>query len=150
MRYGPGWFLRMLVVVVAVGALMSLAFGAGVAADGGALGTGWAHPHGGAYFPGARLLGCLFGLFLVVALLGLIASAFRPRWQGGPAYYAGPGRHGRHGRVWHGGWYEDDRREEADSMFDEWHRRAHGESGSSTDAASPAAGSLKAPEGKAK
>jgi hypothetical protein len=145
MRNGPGWFLRMLAVVVVVGVLMSLAFGAGVAADGGSIGTGWVHSHAGACFPGARLVGCLFGLFLLLALLGLVASVIRgPHWRGGPGYYGGPGWHGRHGR-WHCGWYE-----EAESMLNEWHRRAHGESDPGTDAAAPAAGQPKTPGGKAK
>jgi hypothetical protein len=149
MRYGSGWFLRMLVVVVAIGVLMSLAFGAGVAADGGSVNTGWANAHDGVYHPGARLVGCLFGLFLLVAFVSLIAFAVRgPRWYGGPRYYGGPGWPGRHGRPWRGGWCEDGWREEADSMMDEWHRRAH-ESGPSTEAAPPAAEQPR-PGGKAK
>ena len=154
MRYGPGWFLRMLVVVVAVGVLMSLAFSAGVAADGGTIGTGWGHSHADGYYPGLRVFGCLFGLLIVVAIVGLIAGAFRGHgYHDGPPSFAGPGYwqgpHGRHGRRWR----EEAWREDAESMMDDWHRRAHVEdepSAGPTPAAPPAPEAPRAPGRKAK
>ncbi len=128
MRYGSGWFLRMLVAVVAIGVLMSLAFGAGLAADGGSVNSAWDGHH---YQPCLRMFGCLFGLFLLIVVIGMIGCAFRgPR----PRYYPGPGGHGRHGRGWRD-WYAEDWRCEAESELEDWHRRAHGQGGSSEPAA---------------
>jgi hypothetical protein len=128
MRYGPSWFLRMLVAVVVIGVLMSLAFGAGLAADGGSASTADGHY----YQPCFRLFGCLFGLFLLIGIIGLIGCAFRgPR----PHYYAGPGWH-RYGRRWRD-WSDEDWRCQLDAELADWHSRAHGQGGSS-EPASPA------------
>jgi hypothetical protein len=122
MRYGSGWFLRMLVAVVAIGVLMSLAFGAGLAADGGSVNSAWDGHH---YQPCLRMFGCLFGLFLLIVVIGMIGCAFRgPR----PHYFGGPGY--RYGRRWHG-WSDEDWRSELDAELADWHTRMHGQGGSS-------------------
>jgi hypothetical protein len=139
----------MLVVVIAVGVLMSLAFSAGVAADGGTIGTGWGHPHADGYYPGVRIFGCLFGLLLVIGLVGLIAGAFRGHgYHGGPSAYAGPGYwhgpHGRHGRYWR----EEAWGEDAESMMDAWHKRAHGEDAAAAGTPPAAPATPSAPEAR--
>jgi len=140
----------MLVVVVAVGVLMSLAFGAGVAADGGTTAGGLGNAYRDGYFPGCRLFACLIAILVVIAIMGLIGCAFRgPRYFGaGPSDYSGPGYgwHGRHRRHWH-----DEYMPESDAAMEEWHRRVHGDGpGAPTTATPPAPESPKPPRGKVK
>jgi hypothetical protein len=69
-------------------------------------------PHFGPFFHrpfGFGLLGCLFPLFFILLFFGLLRGLF---WGGG-----------RWGWRHHGHWDKG-----APPMFEEWHRRAHGES----------------------
>ncbi len=135
MRYGGFHFLGALLFLCCIGVLVALAFGAGVAADGGS----YAVHSGGWHF-----LGFLFGLFIVLMIFGMICRAGRyhmhgawdrpgPGGPGGPGSFGGPaGWHGhgygrRHG-GWHGEWRHDEEcRDSAKSALDDWHRQAHGE-----------------------
>jgi hypothetical protein len=133
----------MLVAVILIGVLMSVAFGLGVAADGGTFSAGWGHPYGGVCHPVFRALGLAFGLLILIAIAGVIACALR-----GPGHYAPsgyPGPFGRHRRYWR----EEAWRDEIESAIDEWHRRAHGAAGD-TGPTPPAAEPPAAPGGKVK
>ena len=74
-------------------------------------GYGWGMPFHRPFGMGFGFLGCLFPLFLFFIVFGAFRFLFwGPRW----------GHHmGHWGRRWEGG---------APPMFDEWHKRAHGQS----------------------
>ena len=88
-----------------------------------------AYPYGYGYGPGwghggPGIFGILVGLFFLFIFFGLIRAAF---WRGGG------------GRGWGGGgpggWGEHGGRSRFHDTFEDWHRRAHGESaGSATGA----------------
>ncbi len=129
MRYGRGgFFARGLLALLVVGGLMALAFWAGVAVNGDNWNpNNWGGHYAGGYAP-YHFFGFLFGLLVLILIVGLIARAIR-----GPRYYGGPGGYGPWaGPGWHGGyrhWREDAWRQEAESAMEDWHRRAHGETG---------------------
>jgi hypothetical protein len=80
---------------------------------------------GGPFF-GFGFLGCLIPLFFLFLVFGLFRMAFMP-WR----------RFGMHGRGPWGGHGRHDWENNTPPMFDQWHRRAHGEPDKPTDS-SPA------------
>jgi hypothetical protein len=74
---------------------------------------GFGYPHHFGFFP---LGGICFSIFFIFLFLGLLRFIFFRPWHRGWGYH---GYHGPWGK-WEGG---------VPPMFDEWHKRAHGETG---------------------
>ena len=70
---------------------------------------GWGYPRHFGFFPFGGI--CL-SIFFIFLFFGLLRFAFFRPW------HRGWGHHGHWGRKWEGG---------VPPMFDEWHKRAHGE-----------------------
>lgn len=116
-RYGFGLAAAVVGLLIAgvAGVIgYNLGLNANIAASGAATqvvyGGGWGWGFG---FP---LFGLFFGILFFVLIFGVIRRAI---WGGYRGY--GPGGPGQHG--WHG----YDVPPAADSLFQDWHRRAHGD-----------------------
>lgn len=124
-RFGLFGVLLIVVLALLVGGVAynwGLAAGQAQAVAPGTVGypVAYGHPYGFGFGFG------LFGLLFFFLIFGLLISAFRGRrWGGGPGGWGrgmGPG-------GWGPGWGG---RYDVPPTFDDWHRRAHGESGPGT------------------
>lgn len=89
----------------------------------GGYGYGYGRPFGGGFGPhfgpGFGVLGCLVPLFFIGLIFVLFRLVFRPwGWRGGPGGWRG------HGPWGHSG---PNGEHAVPPMFEEWHKRAHGE-----------------------
>jgi hypothetical protein len=116
-RFGFG-LVWLLVTLLIAGGAAAFAYHLGTLATVTAASDGayLVHPYAYGFFP---FFG-LFPLIVFVLFILLVARLFRPRrWGGGWYGRGGPqGHHGQGPRDWQGG---------LPPMFEEWHRRAHGE-----------------------
>jgi hypothetical protein len=121
-------FIAILVIggLIAVGAYdagLNQAVVQAVPAASGAPAVYYGHPYGYGWGFGFFPFGFLFPLFGLFLFFGLLRAIF---WGwGGRGYYG------------HRGWYGDGQQHDVPSRFDEWHKRAHGDTTARNDQSAP-------------
>ena len=119
-------FIAILVIggLIAVGAYdagLSQAVVQTAPAASGAPAVYYGHPYGYGWGFGFFPFGFLFPLLGIFIFFGLLRMLF---W-GGRGYYG------------HRGWYGDGQQHDVPSRFDEWHKRAHGDTAARSDQSAP-------------
>ena len=123
------WIVGILVLVGVGVVAYNLGVSQGLEASGQVVADGDRGPYIGGYGGygiGFGFFGLLFPLLFLLLLFGLFRAAFRGGWGGHDRYYGRPGPwmgSGPGGPGGPGGWQGGP----PPPMFEEWHRRAHGE-----------------------